>query len=170
MKSIYLYFFSSILLLSACGDSQNVTQEFNENWQMDEVFRDQSKELNENGDYCVYTYFNDAPVKDSLSKDEDITSEMIAILISRDEMHQSALVYIDDSAHLLKLKESDTKDKNKIIATYVDDSYEVSLKLNFIQRIKDYEEIEDLLIFRGKMKVAHKKAGNAQEFRIEGGC
>lgn len=165
MKS-KLYILLIVGLVLACNSK---TTEFSvpKDWEMIEVYGDELDILNEGGYYGLF-YDRDNPLKDSFLEESD--DRIVAMAVSDKVKVDSsdAYVWLADTNFRLILTEDKTDKKQKYFRKYENEHFIVTLNMKFWERIDGMDE-EDMIIYRGKMKIESKLHKNTKEYKVKGG-
>jgi hypothetical protein len=164
----HVIFFLSLMIFS-CGNNNENQQKFTSDWEMDEVFYDQTSELMEDGGFCPYYYREDSKLTDSLEIEND--NSIVAIIVQPTiKVNQTkANIWIQDQKIDLLLVKDETKGTQKYTRTFDSPSFEVEVTMKLVEVIDGMGE-GDMFRYSGTMNVVNKETKKTKSFKIQGGC
>ncbi len=160
-------FFLFILFLG-CKSNEDVQKEIPQDWDMTEVFYDQTPELLEGG-YCAYFFRSNNIIADSLEVEND--NSIVAIVIEPKMVigKTKAKIWIEDTKQDLLLSNDETKGTQKYTREFKNENFTVSITMRIVEVIDGMEE-EDMLVYSGEMTVKRNSTNQEKKFKIKGGC
>lgn len=166
MSKLSMFFF--FILFLGCKSNEDVQKEIPQDWDMTEVFYDQTPELLEGG-YCAYFFRSNNIIADSLEVEND--NSIVAIVIEPKIIigKTKAKIWIEDTKQDLLLSNDETKGTQKYTREFKNENFTVSMSMRIVEVIDGMEE-EDMLVYSGEMTVKRNGTNQEKKFKIKGGC
>lgn len=164
----YLLFFLSLMIFS-CGNNNENQQNFTSDWEMDEIFYDQTSELMEDGGFCPYYYREDSKLTDSLEIEND--NSIVAIIVQpKIKVNETkANIWVQDQKVELVLVKDETKGTQKYVRVFDSPFFKVEVSMKLVEVIDGMGE-GDMYRYSGTMVVTQKESKITKSFKIQGGC
>lgn len=164
----YLFFFLSLMIFS-CGNNNENQQNFTSDWEMDEIFYDQTSELMEDGGFCPYYYREDSKLTDSLEIEND--NSIVAIIVQpKIKVNETkANIWVQDQKVELVLVKDETKGTQKYVRVFDSPYFKVEVSMKLVEVIDGMGE-GDMYRYSGTMVVTQKESIITKSFKIQGGC
>lgn len=164
----YLFFFLSLMIFS-CGNNNENQQNFTSDWEMDEIFYDQTSELMEDGGFCPYYYREDSKLTDSLEIEND--NSIVAIIVQpKIKVNETkANIWVQDQKVELVLVKDETKGTQKYVRVFDSPFFKVEVSMKLVEVIDGMGE-GDMYRYSGTMVVTQKESKITKSFKIQGGC
>jgi hypothetical protein len=157
-----------LLILFGCNSNEDKHYEIPKDWDMTEVFYDQTSELLEGG-YCAYFFRSNNVIADSLEVEND--NSIVAMVIEPKMVigKTKAKIWVEDNKEELVLSKDETKGTQKYTREFKNDNFTVSITMRIVEVIDGMEE-EDMLVYSGEMTVKRNGTNQEKKFKIKGGC
>jgi hypothetical protein len=157
-----------LLILFGCNSNEDKQNEIPKDWDMTEVFYDQTPELLEGG-YCAYFFKSNNVIADSLEVEND--NSIVAMVIEPKMVigKTKAKIWVEDNKEELVLSKDETKGTQKYTRIFENERFIVTMTMRIVEVIDGMEE-EDMLVYSGEMIVKLKATNQEKKFKIKGGC
>ncbi len=157
-----------LLILFGCNSNEDKQNEIPKDWDMTEVFYDQTPELLEGG-YCAYFFRSNNVIADSLEVEND--NSIVAMVIEPKMVigKTKAKIWVEDNKEELLLSKDETKGTQKYTREFKNDNFTVSMTMRIVEVIDGMEE-EDMFVYSGEMIVKQNGTNQEKKFKIKGGC
>jgi hypothetical protein len=166
MLKIFVLFL--LIIAVGCNSDEKKQNELPKNWDMTEVFYDQTPELLEGG-YCAYFFRSNNVIADSLEVEND--NSIVAMVIEPKMVigKTKAKIWVEDNKEELVLSKDETKGTQKYTRIFENERFIVTMTMRIVEVIDGMEE-EDMLVYSGEMIVKLKATNQEKKFKIKGGC
>lgn len=166
MFKYFILFF--IVLNFGCKSNEKKQNELPNDWDMTEVFYDQTAELLEGG-YCAYFFRSNNVIADSLEVEND--NSIVAIVIEPKMVvgKTKAKIWVEDTKEDLVLTKDETKGTQRYTRTFANERFTVQISMKIVEVIDGMDE-EDMLVYSGEMIVKRNGTSQEKKFKIKGGC
>ncbi len=157
-----------MIALFGCKSNEEKEREIPKDWDMTEVFYDQTPELLEGG-YCAYFFRSNNVIADSLEVEND--NSIVAIVIEPKMIvgKTKAKIWVEDNKEELVLSKDESKGTQKYTREFKNDNFTVSITMRIVEVIDGMDE-EDMLVYSGEMTVKRNGTDQEKKFKIKGGC